>query len=180
MKKIIDRYYLFESERIGFGIWNKDDISLAIELWGDDEVTEFIGGPFNTEKINARLTLEIENQNKFQIQYWPLFLKVDGAFIGCCGLRPYGNDLNVLETGFHLCRKYWGNGYATESCKRVLEYVINVPGITRIVAGHNPYNIKSKNTLEKLGFKYIRDEYYEPTGLNHPLYEIEIIKLNVE
>jgi len=109
----IDRYYLFESERIGFGIWNKEDLEKAKELWGDNEVTKYIGGPFSIDIIEARLSLEIENQNKYQIQYWPIFLKIDGAFIGCCGLRPYKNNFKILETGFHLCRRYWGKGYAT-------------------------------------------------------------------
>ena len=167
-----DRYYLFESERLGFAVWNEDDLSEAVRLWGDDEVTRYIGGPFSIIKIRERLSLEIENQNRYQIQYWPIFLKINGTFIGCCGLKPYKDDIKILETGFHLCKRYWGKGYASEAAVRVLGYAFDSLMITKIVAGHHPDNIRSKRTLEKLGFRYIRDEYYEPTGLDHPLYEI--------
>ena len=30
----------------------------------------------------------------------------------------------------------------------------------------------SSKVLHKLGFHYIGDEFYEPTGLNHPSYEL--------
>ena len=43
---------------------------------------------------------------------------------------------------------------------------------TAIFAGHNPKNTASCYVLEKLGFQYIGDEYYEPTGLYHPSYEL--------
>jgi RimJ/RimL family protein N-acetyltransferase len=172
MNQNMARNYLFESERIGFGIWDENDLPLALELWGDEEVTELIGGPFDTGRIKARLAQEIANHNEYRIQYWPMFLKTNGAFIGCCGLKPYGDDLKVLETGFHLSKKYWGRGYATEAGRRVLEYAFDELGTDRVVAGHNPLNNKSKHALEKLGFKYIGDEFYEPTGLMHLLYEI--------
>lgn len=168
-----DRIYLFESERLGFGIWNKMDVAEAIELWGDNEVTRYIGGPFSIDKIKARLSIEIENHFKHKIQYWPIFLKINGAFAGCCGLRPYKDQLNVLETGCHLCKNYWGKGFASEATKRVLEYAFNELKIKMVVAGHNPNSIRPKITLTKLGFSYIRDEYYEPTGINHPLYQID-------
>jgi RimJ/RimL family protein N-acetyltransferase len=39
-----------------------------------------------------------------------------------------------------------------------------------LFAGHNPKNEASRQLLEKLGFRYTHDEYYAPTGLNHPSY----------
>ncbi|HUV51221.1 MAG TPA: GNAT family protein, partial [Anaerolineae bacterium] len=39
-----------------------------------------------------------------------------------------------------------------------------------LFAGHNPKNEASRHLLEKLGFRYSHDEYYAPTGLNHPSY----------
>jgi RimJ/RimL family protein N-acetyltransferase len=163
---------LFESERIIFRCWDINDIEYAKKLWGDTEVTRYIGGPFDLKRIENRLKLEVENQQKYGIQYWPIFSKNTNDFIGCCGLRPYKNGIETREIGFHLCKKYWGNGYASEAAKRVLKYAFEVLGTNRVFAGHNPNNANSKRTLEKLGFRYIGDEYYPPTGLNHPSYEL--------
>jgi len=40
-----------------------------------------------------------------------------------------------------------------------------------LFAGHNPNNTNSRKVLEKLGFTYVGDEFYEPTGLYHPSYK---------
>jgi RimJ/RimL family protein N-acetyltransferase len=169
----MDRKFFLDSDRVKFSIWDDTDLVYAKILWGDDEVTKYIGGPFNEEMIQKRLLLETQNQERFKIQYWPLFLKENGSFIGCCGLRPYKEYDAIREMGFHLCRQYWGYGLATEAAKRVMEYAFNGLKVSRLFAGHNPKNEQSKRTLLKLGFRYIRDEYYPPTRLNHPSYEIE-------
>lgn len=36
--------------------------------------------------------------------------------------------------------------------------------------GDYPHNERSRNLLLKLGFAYTHDEFYEPTGLEHPSY----------
>jgi len=41
-----------------------------------------------------------------------------------------------------------------------------------LFAGHNPNNTASQKVLSKLGFKYIGDEFYKPTGLYHPSYQL--------
>lgn len=42
----------------------------------------------------------------------------------------------------------------------------------RLFAGHNPNITASKRVLLKLGFTYIGDEFYPPTGLYYPSYEL--------
>jgi RimJ/RimL family protein N-acetyltransferase len=39
-----------------------------------------------------------------------------------------------------------------------------------LFAGHHPANRSSRDLLLKLGFRYTHDEYYAPTGLQHPSY----------
>ena len=161
-----------ESDRIAFRTWRIQDIEFAKQLWGDIEVTRYIGGPFTDRQIEERLEKEIENQKKFKVQYWPLFLKENNSFIGCCGLRPYKDDTINKEMGFHFRKEYWGIGLAFEAANRTLQYAFEELELVKVFAGHNPKNTRSKYLLLKLGFRYIRDEYYEPTGLDHPLYEM--------
>lgn len=52
-----------------------------------------------------------------------------------------------------------------------IKYAYEVLGAKMLFAGHNPKNVASGKALRKLGFEYVRDEYYEPTGLMHPSYE---------
>lgn len=166
--------YFLKTTRIGFSVWNEKDIFDAIELWGDPEVTKFIvaDGKMSKEQIQQRLNKEIDAYNKDNVQYWPIYLIENNENIGCCGLRPYDSYNNILEMGIHLKSKYWGQGLAKESSLAVIDYAFNILEVNGLFAGHNPNNITSSQLLKKLGFKYTHDEFYPPTGLNHPSYLI--------
>lgn len=162
--------YFLQSERLGFRHWSVDDLPLAMGLWGDAEVTQFIGGPFSETQVRERLDKEIARQGEYGVQYWPIFLLTSGEHVGCCGLRPYDMAQPVYEIGFHIRRAFWGQGYAQEAALAVIDYAFTTLGAQGLFAGHNPANAASRGLLMKLGFTYTHDEYYAPTGLNHPSY----------
>lgn len=166
------REFFLRTDRLGFSKWEREDIEAARLLWGDPQVTRFIfaNGRFSEEDITLRLKTEVENGERYQIQYWRLFdLKTD-EFIGCCGLRPFKEKEH--ELGFHLRPKFWGQGYAAEAASAVVNYAFNVLQVKGLISGHHPENIASKKVLAKLGFSSIGDKFYEPTGLYHPTYEL--------
>lgn len=145
----------------------------AQRLWENPAVTRYISvdGKFSLPQIRERLQQEIINQEKYNIQYWPIFTR-NNFFIGCCGLRlrDVGNS-SIAEIGIHLLPEYWGFGYASEAMTGVINFARN-NNFQKLFAGHNPHNQVSRSLLLKLGFKYIGDEFYPPTGLNHPSYEL--------
>lgn len=71
-----------------------------------------------------------------------------------------------------MCKKYWGRGYASEAAKTTIDYSFNYLKADKLYAGHHPENEASKKLLTKLGFKFIGNNFYEPTGLFHPSYEL--------
>ena len=75
--------------------------------------------------------------------------------------------------GFHLRPKYWGKGYATEAANAVIDYAFHHFHADGLFAGHNPKNVVSRKVLLKLGFVYIGDKFYAPTGLYHPSYDLK-------
>ncbi len=168
------RQYFMTTERIGFSKWRADDLALATTLWGDPSVTRYISanGSFSDEMISRRLNTEIQNDTEHHVQYWPIFDLTTSDLIGCCGLRPYGDLQNAFEIGFHLRHAYWGKGFASEAAAAVVGYAFFSLGAQELRAGHHPRNNASKRLLEKLGFRYMKDEYYAPTGLRHPSYRL--------
>lgn len=170
--KAPEREYFLTTPRLGFSRWSGADAALAVSLWGDPEVSRHISGTgtFSREQCLARLEAEIQTQELFGFQYWPLFLRESGAFVGCCGLRPYRREESILEFGIHLLPSCWGKGYAAEAGGAVLGYALEELGAANVFAGHHPENAASRRMLLKLGFRYARDEYFAPTGLRHPSY----------
>ena len=169
--------YFLKTKRIGFRLWKEEDLHLAIGLWGDFKVTQFFNGrgKLSQAQVNERLIQEISTQKLHGIQYWPIFLLKTGRHLGCCGLRPYDESKNILEMGFHIRYRHWGHGYALEAARAVLQYAFDTLKVSGLFAGHNPENEGSRYLLGKLRFRYSHDEFYQPTGLNHPSYMLTAV-----
>ncbi|HAV24482.1 MAG: hypothetical protein A2X67_13835 [Ignavibacteria bacterium GWA2_55_11] len=162
--------YFLTSPRLGFRHWTEADLEIAMELWGDANVTRLIGGPFTRQQVSERLAIEIRTQDSRGVQYWPMFLLSSGEHVGCCGLRPYPPSPKIFELGFHILQRHWGCGFATESARTIMEFAFMKIGVTSLFAGHHPENDVSRRLLRKLGFQYSHDELYPATGLRHPSY----------
>jgi len=68
-----------------------------------------------------------------------------GEMIGYCGLIDLPER---TELAYELLRRHWGQGYATEAARAVLETATE----RRITAGVRAWNTASLRVLEKLGF----------------------------
>ncbi|MDD4011108.1 MAG: GNAT family N-acetyltransferase [Sphaerochaetaceae bacterium] len=163
------RSYFLKTARLGFSTWQDEDLPLALRLWSDPQVCRFISsrGFFTEEEIRLRLASEIKSQKEKGWQYWPVFDLESEELVGCCGLRGEG------ELGFHLRPAFWSKGLGYEAARAAIDYAFSSLGLKVILAGHNPANKASEALLMKLGFMRTGEQYYEPTGLMHPVYEIK-------
>jgi RimJ/RimL family protein N-acetyltransferase len=71
------------------------------------------------------------------------------------GSIGFGETTSGVEIGYWIARPYWGQGYATEAGRGLLE-VARLLGFERLEAGHFLDNPASGRVLRKLGF--------QPTG----------------
>ncbi|WP_258881189.1 GNAT family N-acetyltransferase [Clostridium tagluense] len=55
-----------------------------------------------------------------------------------------------MEIGYVFNPEYYGKGYATEACKRVLKYGFEQLGAHRVIGKCNPKNTPSWRLLERL------------------------------
>jgi RimJ/RimL family protein N-acetyltransferase len=177
-KNSVKKYFL-KSSRLGFRLWREDDLSIAVKLWGDYEVTKYFDarGKWTRDEVRNRLAEEIRLEKQYGVQYWPIFNLEAHGHIGCCGLRPYEISRGIYEIGFHIRSTNWRRGYAREAADAVINYAFNVLGANTLFAGHNPQNIISQHLIEQLGFRYTHDEHYPPTGLYHPSYLLKAPEL---
>ncbi len=173
---------IFETKRLYTRPWQNTDIGSAELLWGDPVVTRLIDirERLTKKEVKAKLDEQIQLQKQYGLSYWALVLKETDQIIGCCGLRPYDTEKNSYELGFHLIQDYWKKGYATEAALAAITYAFDSLQVRTLFAGHHPHNRASESLLKKLGFQYVRDEYYQPTGLDHPSYILENPRLSSE
>jgi [ribosomal protein S5]-alanine N-acetyltransferase len=162
---------IFETDKLLFRTWTADDVDHACKLWGDPEVMKFIDarGGLARDMVEKRMHEEIA---RVDLQYWMVFDRASGDFIGCCGLKPWTwSAVAGTEIGFYLAREKWGRGFGFECARAVVDYARELK-LAGLLAGHHPENHGSRKILTRLGFKYTGDLHFRPTGLMHPCYEL--------
>lgn len=60
---------------------------------------------------------------------------------------------STYEIGYTFNRKYWGQGYASEAVRTLMQYAFTEMQISRICAEADVKNKRSCHLLEKLGFR---------------------------
>jgi RimJ/RimL family protein N-acetyltransferase len=88
----------------------------------------------------------------------------DGGILGACGIaRGPGQP---PELGYWLGVPYWGNGYATEAARAVIDHAFADLGCEALVAGARVSNPASRRVLEKCGFQWTGVGLYRIRALN--------------
>lgn len=165
---------VLSTDRLVLRTWEEDDIHNARSLWGDPDVMTFLGGSLNDDKVREKLKAEMSCLERSGVQYWPIFEKRTGDFVGCCGLRPWAyTPPEGHEMGFHLIKSKWGLGYAFEAGKAVVKHAFHKLQLPVLRAGHHPEHLNSKKILVRLKFEFVDEVFYRPTGLMHPTYQLK-------
>lgn len=160
------------SARLIFRSWTDNDTALAEALWCDSEVTQYFGGAMTREQARDRLEIERGRENRFGVQYWPMFLHETGEFVGCAGLRQWQMDPEMTEAGVHLMRSAWGLRLGEEALRAVLAYGFDKLNLPTIVAGHGIGHGNSQKLLERVGFCYTHNMMWGPKAIEVRMYAI--------
>ena len=105
----------------------------------------------NYEETVKELQLRISSEEMIAVEEISSGRLVGNLFLG-------KREDHTLELGYVFNRNYWGQGYATESCKAVIDLAFS-KGVHRIYAQCDPENPASWQLLERLGF--IREAHWK-------------------
>ena len=134
--------------------------------WASDpEVTKYL--TWNThkdiEETKKILSLWIDEYEKPERLNFAIELKKEDKLIG--GIDVVGYLRGVQGTpviGYNLARKYWDNGYMTEACHCVIDYLFS-KGYSEIRIDAMTENTASIRVILKCGGKFLKtDEDYFP------------------
>lgn len=81
----------------------------------------------------------------------------DVRMIGLIDLDDVSVDGQEAEIGVWLERAVWGQGYASEAARAVLDWAFGPLGLRRIRAGHADDNAGSARMVETFGFRHVGD-----------------------
>ena len=103
------------------------------------------------EEYQQYLLLKLEQIRLRKGYHWAVWLKTDGTFIGAVNLNPIGNS-ERLQIGCQLKRDYWGQGFASELTRAVMDFAVGEAGLKEVYGVFQKDNIVSRRLLAKLGF----------------------------
>jgi RimJ/RimL family protein N-acetyltransferase len=75
-----------------------------------------------------------------------------GNVLGACGIARL--DGKQPEIGYWLGVPFWGNGYATEAARAVIDHAFGDLGCEHLLGGARVSNPASRRVLEKCGFQW--------------------------
>ena len=75
-----------------------------------------------------------------------------GCFIGWIGLQHWDHDNRSANLGYVFAEHAWGQGYATEAGRALLEWGFDVMDLNRVSAQTDTRNEASARVLTKIGF----------------------------
>ena len=143
--------HALRTERLVLQPVTPDDRAALLAHWEAPDVRRFL---FDGEMLSAaEITEAIEDSERDfgQAGYglWLVREKGGTDLIGTTGLRLL-DDLG-LEVFYSLERGSWGNGYATEAARAVLDYALGPLGLPEVLAEVDEGNTASVAVIERLG-----------------------------
>jgi len=135
------------TERLRLRPWVESDVDGYRAL-----VTERGNGEPSVANIREHIASQLATTAQTGIALLPICRRLEGDFIGYCGLVVGRSSINEPEIAYELFQRAHGHGYATEAARAVLDAAI-ATGRTRLWSTVGSWNSPSLRVLEKLGFK---------------------------
>lgn len=154
-----------ETERLVIRYFKEEDAQDLYEYLSKEEVVRYEPyDAFTYEQAAEEAKRRADDKN-----FYAVALK-SGKVIG--NLYFAEGDFDTWEIGYVFNSEYWGQGYATEAAKGLLDEAFTNWKVRRVIAMCNPVNTSSWKLMERLGLKreghlrknifFFKDENGEP------------------
>lgn len=144
------------TKRLRLRQFRPDDLDDLHAMDGDDRVMRYLGtGLKGYTREQSAHALELMIAHYAERPGYGLLhgsRRDDTTFVGACGLFPLP-DADDIEIAYRLPPACWGQGYATEMAKAVLDYGFRTLGLPRIVGVTWQENLSSQRVLDKIGMR---------------------------
>ena len=181
----------FETDRLILRPFEATDVPVLRELiYSDREVWgQYSGYGDKPALLEKAFTYHVNQPDDAEFGFQAVVLKTSGQAIGQVHIEPYVNMWfrvtgdpetpvrNIeVELAFAFGKAYWGQGYAFEACRALVDYAFNELKVPRLVGGAMRTNDRSVRLQKRLGSDVYENEDPDAPGrstwvsvLNNPL-----------
>ena len=146
-----------ETERLLIRAFRSEDADSMMRNWISDEYIQGMYGEpaYKThEDVDKLLGTYIRNYRSGCYFRWGVFEKKSCECIGQIAYFLVDTHNNFGEIEYCIGKAFQGEGYATESCKAVIDYGFDKIGFNKVQICVRPANVASNKVIDKCGFTY--------------------------
>jgi [ribosomal protein S5]-alanine N-acetyltransferase len=164
-----------ESNRLSTRFLTTKDILIWTNFFKDKEAVELfptLGLTSNRDRARHWIHKQLKRykENSFGLQ--ALIDKKTNEFIGQSGIMKQEVDgITEIEVGYHIFKKFWGQGYAPEAAKLFINYAFENKLADSVISIIDIRNIKSQIVADKNGLK--REKQTRWSDLDVFIYRME-------
>lgn len=162
-----------ETERLILRRFTKNDIEKVYKSYATDPLTsrylswEPHESIETTQKYIEKIISKYEEDSYFD---WLVELKDTNEIIGGLTVVTFSEKNSTAEIGYCYSSKFWGNGYASEALRKVIEFLLLEVGVRLIEARHISGNPASGKVMQKAGM--IKDAILRDRRINKDTKEV--------
>ncbi len=140
-----------------------DDIPALYDIYQNDEIRRYVPSMSSLPEELEKHAAYIQNVYAFYgYGLWGVFTQKNNHLIGRAGLQSQTIDgQNELELSYLIDHDYWNQGYATETCRKIIEFAIDELEASRLIAVIAKDNTASIQVAKKLGMIMEKEIFYQ-------------------
>jgi len=142
-------------------------VAPLVNDWEVARYTSHIPHPYTVQMADEFIAAQAEAPSNGS-RVFAILRKEDEVLVGCVGLHREAGSYRG-EIGYWVGRTHWGQGYASEAVRAVVDFAFNELNLAELEAGAVPVNRASHRVLAKCGFVACDVREEEAPARGHPL-----------
>jgi len=152
-----------ETDRLLLRGFRLDDAEDVLEMYRDPEVMRFLAPMQPVTSLDEQRAAVHRIREKYvalegRYGAYAVVHKPDGRVVGTALLKlapdTEGKDTADVEIGWHLTRRVWGQGFATEMGHLLMKRAEEVMKLDRVIAIVDPPNARSAKVAARIGMTH--------------------------
>lgn len=159
---------IIETQRLILRGMRDSDLSPFAAMNADRRVMEFFPAPLTSDESEAIARRIEDHFAAHGYSYWMVEAMGVAEFIGIAGLLVPAFEAHFtpsVEVAWRFAHAYWGNGFATEAARALLEFGFDRAGLDEIVSYTVPANARSRRVMARLGMTHDPAEDFDHPNL---------------
>lgn len=166
---------MIQSERLIFREIEESDFESIAKIMRDEGAQKVWEHYFSDDDVREWIERRRIGYKNNGVDYLLAINKFTQEVLGQIGLLKENiDDKEVWGIGYILMSEYYGNGYATEGAKAMVDYAFNILKASKIVCDIRPMNKSSIAVAKRIGMAEtgIFIKKYRGTEMPHLIFEL--------